>query len=105
MVDYEFTKGNFTEAELEHAIMELFDKQGYILLSGENLHRRYKDVLLLDDLTIYLQKRYNGELSEIELQTAINKLNLINESPLYPGNREAFHLVTEGLGVYNKLCK
>ena len=49
-MDYHFTKGKFTEAELEKAIIELCTLQGYIYVCGEDMHRKYEDILLLTDL-------------------------------------------------------
>lgn len=91
-MDYHFTKGKFTEAELEKAIIELYEQQGYTYVCGENMHRKYEDILLLDDLRDYLTSRYHG-LSDTEMKKIINKLSLINSTPLYIGNREAFRLV------------
>ncbi len=64
------------------------------------IHREYEDILLLDDLCLYLYKRYDSNgLSDIEVKTIINKLKLVNASPLYAGSREAFQLVNEGLDL------
>ena len=99
-MDYHFEKGKFTEAELEQAIIELFTVQGYTYVHGENIHRQYEDILLLDDLRSFLTARYATEnLSDVEIQKIINKLNLINATPLYIGNREAFWLVNEGFDL------
>ena len=99
-MDYHFEKGKFTEAELEQAIIELFTAQGYTYVHGENIHRQYEDILLLDDLRSFLTARYATEnLSDVEIQKIINKLNLINATPLYIGNREAFWLVNEGFDL------
>ncbi len=99
-MDYVFEKGKFTEAELEQAIIELFMAQGYTYIHGENIHRQYEDILLLDDLRSYLTSRYEAEiLSDVEVQKIINKLNLINASPLYAGNRETFWLINEGFDL------
>ena len=96
-MDYHFTKGKFTEAELEKAIIELCTQQGYTYVCGEDMHRKYEDILLLDDLRSYLTSRYSKDgLSDTEMQKIINKLSLINATPLYLGNREAFRLVNEG---------
>ncbi len=97
-MDYHFTKGKFTEAELEKAIIELCEKQGYTYVCGEDMHRKYEDILLLNDLRSYLTSRYIG-LSDTEMQKIINKLSLINATPLYLGNREAFRLVNEGFDL------
>lgn len=99
-MDYHFEKGKFTEAELEQAIIELFTVQGYTYVHGENIHRQYEDILLLDDLRSFLTVRYDAEnFSDVEIQKIINKLNLINATPLYIGNREAFWLVNEGFDL------
>lgn len=99
-MDYHFEKGKFIEAELEQAIIELFTVQGYTYVHGGNIHRQYEDILLLDDLRSFLTARYATEnLSDVEIQKIINKLNLINATPLYIGNREAFWLVNEGVDL------
>ena len=45
-MDYFFEKGKFTEDQLEQAIIELFQLQGYTYVQGENIHRQYEDILL-----------------------------------------------------------
>ena len=99
-MDYIFEKGKFTEDQLEHAIIELFVEQGYEYVLGESIHRQYEDILLLDDLRAFLLAQYAKDgISDVELQKIINKLNLINATPLYAGNREAFWLVNEGFDL------
>ena len=96
----DFINGNFTEADLEQAIIELFQKQSYDYVHGDMLHRKYEDILLIDELTAYLRDRYAGEaLSEVEIKKIINRLNLINASPLYIGNRETYRLLNEGFDL------
>lgn len=97
-MDYFFEKGKFTEDQLEQAIIELFEKQGYDYVLGENIHRQYEDILLEDDLRTYLSNRYH-DLSDVEIKKVINKISLISASPLYPGNRETFWLVNEGFDL------
>ena len=99
-LDYIFEKGNFTEDELEQAIITLFDQQGYTYFQGEDVHRKYEDILLHDDLRAFITDRYASEnLSEAEIQKIINRLNLIPSTPLYNGNRETFLLVNEGFDM------
>ena len=45
-----FDNGKFTEAELENAFIELFQNEGYDYCNGEEIHRRFKDVLLYYNL-------------------------------------------------------
>ena len=71
-MDYHFMKGKFSEAELEKAIIELCTQQGYTYVCGENMHRKYEDILLLDDLRSYLTLRYSKDgLSDTEMQKII----------------------------------
>lgn len=97
-MDYFFEKGKFTEDQLEQAIIELFQLQGYTYVHGENIHRQYEDILLEDDLCSYLLSQYK-DLSDVELKKIIQKIALIQSSPLYAGNRETFWLVNEGFDL------
>ena len=99
-MDYVFERGKFTEAELEAAIVELFQNEGYTYVCGDNIHRTYDEVLLLDDLTQYLSNKYSyANLTDVETQKIIKKLDLIASSPLYLGNREAFWLINNGFDL------
>lgn len=97
-MDYLFEKGKFTEDQLEQAIIELFQLRGYTYVYGENIHRQYEDILLEDDLRSYLLSQYK-DLSDVELKKIIQKIALIQSSPLYAGNRETFWLVNEGFDL------
>lgn len=99
-MDYLFEKGKFTEDELERAIITLFEQQDYSYIHGESIHRKFEDVLLLDDLRAFISVRYASEnLSKNEIQKIINRINLITAAPLYSGNRETFWLVNEGFDL------
>ena len=92
--------GKFTEAELEEAIIDLFRQENYAYVNGESIHRQYEDILLTDDLRAYLSDRYQSAgLSDAEMKKIINKLTLINSTPLYLGSRDAFRLVNEGFDL------
>ena len=94
------TIGKFTEAELEEAIIDLFRQENYAYVNGESIHRQYEDILLTDDLRAYLSDRYQSAgLSDAEMKKIINKLSLINSTPLYLGSRDAFRLVNEGFDL------
>ena len=92
--------GIFNEAELERAIIELFEREGYKHLNGDEIHKTTDETLLLDDLRDFISTRYASEnLSTTELQKIVNKVSLINSAPLYAENREAFFLVNEGFDL------
>jgi type I restriction enzyme R subunit len=40
----------FTEQELENAIIQLFEQQGYTHVRGDTIHRKFDDILLEEDL-------------------------------------------------------
>lgn len=99
-MNYTFEKGKFTEDELEKAIIELFSNLGYTYLHGESIHRHFEEVLISDDLRDYIQKKYESyNLSDVEIQKILNRLNLIPSTPLYIGNRETFSLINEGFDL------
>lgn len=94
-MDYHFTKGNFTEPELEKAIIELFKQQGYIYLHGDEIHRPFKHVLLYDDIKTFLLSRY-PDLTQSELSKIISRLDNLPAVPLYECNRDTYRIVSEG---------
>ena len=93
-----FEKGKFTEAELEKAFIELFQNEKYEYCIGDDIHRRYKDVLLYDDLKEYL-KNNNEDITGSELERAISLLDNVPSVPLYDGNKETYQMVTEGIDL------
>ena len=91
-----FIKGQFTEEQLENAIIEMFQGMGgYTYVHGETIHRKYEDILLEDDLIAFLSKQYK-DLTENEIAKIISRLQNIPSAPLYVGNRDAFWLINEG---------
>ena len=97
---YTFKQNNFNENELEQAIVELFKQQGYIHISGEKINRQYENIILENDLRSFISLRYiNENLSNVEMDKIINKLNYINSAPLYSGNKETFYLINEGFNL------
>lgn len=99
-MNYTFERGKFTESELEKAIIELFEQQEYTHIRGDDIHRKYEDILLLDDLHSYIHSRYSSEfISDIEMQKIINRLSLIPYAPIYSRNKETFWLINEGFNL------
>lgn len=94
-MDYCFEKGKFTEEELESAFIELFQKYGYTYAHGETIERKFKDVLLYNDLKAYLHKKY-PQLNDNEVNRAISLIDNIPSVPLYEGNRETHKVLEEG---------
>lgn len=90
----------FNEHSLEMAIMELFQNEGYIYSSGEEIHKEVHDVLLRDDLRLYLRERYFSQgITELEIESAIARLSVDNGLPLYEQNVATYRLITEGFSL------
>lgn len=91
---------HFNEHTLEMAIMELFEKEGYIYTNGEEIHKEISDVLLRNDLRLYLQNRYACEgMTSIEIDRVIAKLTANASGSLYDNNTNTFRLITEGFTI------
>lgn len=88
----------FDEATLENAIIELFENNGYEHLTGEEIHRKFDEVLLEDDMKAFLRTQY-ADLSDVEVQKIFNKIKLTPTDPLYKSNRYLFFLVNEGFDL------
>ncbi len=97
-MDFNFIKGHFTEAELESAIIKLFTDQEYDYILGETIHRGLEDILLRDDLRSFLAAHY-PDLTAVETEKVIGRLNNIPSAPLYHCNRETFLLINEGFDL------
>jgi type I restriction enzyme R subunit len=97
-VDLSFVRGQFTEAELESAIISLFAEQDYDYVLGETIHRGFEEILLRDDLRSYLSAHY-PDLTTVEIEKVIARIENIPSAPLYQGNRETFLLVNEGFDL------
>lgn len=85
------------EAKLELSVMELFQDEGYEYLSGDSVLRETADVLLKDDLRIYLASKYAAdEITENEIDLIIFGLVTASSEPLYDANKEMLTKITEG---------
>ena len=98
-MDYIFEKGNFTEYDLENAIIQLFHEgEDYDYVHGDDIHRKLEDVIIIDDLKKYILSKYAPyHLTPTEVKTIINKvIDVGSSASLYSKNKEAYYLVTEG---------
>ena len=91
---------HFNEHTLEMAIMELFEQQGYSYVNGETIHKEQTEVLLRDDLRMYLMDRYAEEgITPLEVERVMAKLTADNGAPLYQQNAQTYRLMTEGFAI------
>ena len=74
----------FNESQLEQAFVELFKKEGYDYIYGENISRDTRDVILYDDLRFYLRKKYEVDhITEDEINRAIASLDSSDGGSVY----------------------
>ena len=87
----------FTEAKLEQAIIELLGQQGYPHLNGGELQRSNTEVLIKEDLSAFLRKRYqHANITDGEIKTIIDQLTNLSASDLYDSNKTFCKLLSDG---------
>jgi type I restriction enzyme, R subunit len=87
----------FTEAKLEHAIIELLGEEGYPHVLGETIRRDPGEVLIKADLRAFLSERYADEgITPAEIDLIIRKLEVLPASDLYGSNKAFMKLVSDG---------
>lgn len=90
----------FNEQSLEMAIMELFQSEGYIYQSGEEIHKELSDVLLHDDIKFFLADRYAKQgITPLEIKSAIARLTANMGQSVYENNVAIYRLITEGFAL------
>ena len=91
---------HFNEHSLEMAIVALFEQQGYSHQSGDTIHKELHDVLLRDDLRMYLMERYaDVGITPLEVDRVMARLTADNVAPLYEQNAQTHRLMTEGFAI------
>ena len=89
---------HFNEHAFEMAIMELFQQEDYFYTNGEQVHKEVNDVLLRDDLRIYLCSRYE-DITTLEVESAIARLTARVGFSDYENNVATYRLITEGFSL------
>lgn len=91
---------HFNEHALEMAIMELFEQEGYMYTHGEQIHKEQSDVLLRDDLRMYLRSRYAEQgITALEVESVIARLTADVGGSYYENNVHTYRLITEGFTI------
>lgn len=87
----------FTEAQLEAAIIELLEGQGYPYVPGNQIARAPTDVIIKDDLRTFLAKRYaNDDITSGEIDSIIRQIELLPASDLFESNKTFCKWLSDG---------
>jgi len=91
---------HFNEHTLELSIMELFQQEGYLYTSGEEIQKEADEVLLCDDMCKYLRNRYREVgITSLEIESVLAKLTANTGLSLYDNNAQTYRLMTEGFSL------
>jgi len=87
----------FTEAKLEQAFIELLESEDFPHVLGSAISRADDEVLIEEDLKIYLLSKYKKEqLTEVEVQTIALKLKSLSATDLYESNKTIMRWLADG---------
>ncbi len=88
-------KGKFYESDYEEALIDLLEQQGWTYTFGGEIARNNREVLLTDDLTVYLKKRYD-ELTDSDIEEITNHLRYTSGQTHFELLRNTYHLIRDG---------
>ena len=88
-------KGKFFESDYEEALIDLLENQGWTYTHGSKITRNNREVLLVDDLTNYLQKRYI-DLTNADIDEIISHLKHSTGQTHFELLRNTYYLIRDG---------
>ena len=87
----------FKEKDLENLIINLIKEKKYEYVWGEDLERKYEDVILETDLKTFLKNRYKNEkINDEEIEMIILSLKNVSNVDIYNANKTVFLKMVEG---------
>ena len=87
----------FTEAKLEQAILSLLKEENYLHHPGDTISREQSEVLIKEDLSSYLSKKYSKEkITNSEIKSIIRTLQTLPSSDLYDSNKQVMKMISDG---------
>ena len=87
----------FTESQLESAIIDLLETQGYPHILGDTIERQSQEVLIKSDLREFLANKYAKDgITQNEIDSVINQLEGYSAADLYESNKAIMKLVSDG---------
>ncbi len=88
-------RGKLYESDYEEALIDLLVQQGWEYKHGGNIARINREVLLVNDLAVYLQKRHN-ELETSDIEEISNRLRYVSGQTHFEQLRNTYYLVRDG---------
>ena len=90
----------FNESLLEQSVISLLKEQGYDYVKGEDITRDLDEVVLRDDLAMYLHNRYkNNGITDQEVENAIRIITQKQGGTLYAENKHTLNLLMDGFSL------
>lgn len=87
----------FTEEKLEHAFIELLSNEGYPHVYGETIDRDFDEVIIEEDLTLFLLNKYQAQnLTPSEAKSIVLQLKTLPASDLYETNKTIMRWLSDG---------
>jgi type I restriction enzyme R subunit len=87
----------FNEETLEKAVIELFLSHGYNYSNGQDIHKGISEVLLRDDIKIFLSQQYKNEgISANEIYSIIRQMEVLSSSATYDSNKTILKWISDG---------
>ena len=88
-------KGKFFESDYEEALIDLLVQQGWEYTHGGSIARNNREVLLVNDLSNYLQQRYT-DLWSSDIEEITNRLRYVSGQTHFELLRNTYYLVRDG---------
>ena len=90
-------KGKYYESQFEEATIELLQEAQWQYTFGDDLHRKYTDPLIEDDLRTFLNAQYSKkQLTDAEMNNVVAKIRNVSGQNDYYAAQNAFLLYRDG---------
>ena len=88
-------KGKYFESDYEEALIDLLVQQGWDYTHGGSISRNNREVLLVNDLTDYLEQRYT-DLQKSDIEEITNRLRYVSGQTHFELLRNTYYLLRDG---------
>ena len=88
-------KSKFYESDYEEALIDLLQEQGWEYTHGGNICRNNREVLLKEDMTLYLKRRYH-ELTDEDVDNIYDHLRHTSGQTHFELLRNTFYMARDG---------